>query len=447
MSSNTKKIGLIACTGVVAGNMMGSGIALLPSSLASVGSVSIFSWLICLIGALSLAFVYARLATKNPQEGGPIAYAGEVSPVFGFQTGVLYYHANWIGNLAIAITGVSYLSVFFPVLNDPIPAGIATIASVWIFTFVNLLGGGWVSRLCTLGLVLILIPVVGTALFGWTHFDTALYSQNWNVSAGTDSHAIVTAVLICLWSFVGVESAAVSTGMVENPKRTVPLATMLGTGIAGVIYILSTQMISGMFPASEVAASGAPFALATTELFGSWTAPFVSAFTALACFTSLGSWMMLVGEAGKRAASDGNFPKIYGETDKNGVPKKGLILASIKMTALMVVLMFFSSKTAHASDLFNQLTTDAVLLTMLPYFYSSINLIRFEGMTTRNGFVMLFSGVACLFCFIALAGAEGGTLTATFIVSLVILMFYSKKAGLAQYMKLHADDMPAQASN
>ena len=86
MSSNAKKIGLIACTGVVAGNMMGSGIALLPSTLASVGSISIYSWLICIVGALSLAFVFARLATKNPQEGGPIAYAGEVSPVFGFQT-------------------------------------------------------------------------------------------------------------------------------------------------------------------------------------------------------------------------------------------------------------------------------------------------------------------------------------------------------------------------
>lgn len=43
MSSNTKKIGVIACTGVVAGNMMGSGIALLPSSLATVGSISLFS--------------------------------------------------------------------------------------------------------------------------------------------------------------------------------------------------------------------------------------------------------------------------------------------------------------------------------------------------------------------------------------------------------------------
>ncbi|MEF1220552.1 amino acid permease, partial [Photobacterium damselae] len=100
MSDTSKKIGLIACTGVVAGNMMGSGIALLPSTLAKVGSISIFSWIICLIGALSLAFVYARLATNNPQQGGPIAYAGEVSPAFGFQTGVLYYHANWIGNLA-----------------------------------------------------------------------------------------------------------------------------------------------------------------------------------------------------------------------------------------------------------------------------------------------------------------------------------------------------------
>ncbi|GIC00674.1 cadaverine/lysine antiporter [Vibrio cholerae] len=444
MSSNAKKIGLIACTGVVAGNMMGSGIALLPSTLASVGSISIYSWLICIVGALSLAFVFARLATKNPQEGGPIAYAGEVSPVFGFQTGVLYYHANWIGNLAIAITGVSYLSVFFPVLNNPIPAGLATIASVWLFTLVNLLGGSWVSRLCTTGLVLILIPVVGTALFGWTHFDSALYSQNWNVSAGSDGHAMITAVLICLWSFVGVESAAVSSGMVENPKRTVPLATMLGTGLAGLIYVLSTQMISGMFPASEVAASGAPFALATTALFGCWTAPFVSAFTALACFTSLGSWMMLVGEAGKRAANDGNFPKVFGETDRNGVPKKGLLIASSMMTLLMLVLMFFSSETAHASDLFNQLTTDAVLLTMLPYFYSSINLIRFEGMTTRNTFVMLFSGIASLFCMVALAGAEGSTLTATFIMSLIILMFYSKKAGLDKYLETHPQQASAQ---
>ncbi len=76
---------------------------------------------------------------KTRNKVSTIAYAGEISPAFGFQTGVLYYHANWIGNLAIGITAVSYLSTFFPVLNDPVPAGIACIAIVWVFTFADLL--------------------------------------------------------------------------------------------------------------------------------------------------------------------------------------------------------------------------------------------------------------------------------------------------------------------
>ncbi|KAA7642418.1 amino acid permease, partial [Salmonella enterica subsp. enterica serovar Montevideo] len=85
---------------------------------------------------------------------------------------------------------------------------------------------------------------------GWHWFDIATYHANWNTSTTTDSHAIVKSILLCLWAFVGVESAGVSTGMVKNPKRTVPLATMLGTALAGIIYIAATQVIAGMFPAS-----------------------------------------------------------------------------------------------------------------------------------------------------------------------------------------------------
>ncbi|EPN5710673.1 cadaverine/lysine antiporter, partial [Shigella flexneri] len=348
--SSAKKIGLFACTGVVAGNMMGSGIALLPANLASIGGIAIWGWIISIIGAMSLAYVYARLATKNPQQGGPIAYAGEISPAFGFQTGVLYYHANWIGNLAIGITAVSYLSTFFPVLNDPVPAGIACIAIVWVFTFVNMLGGTWVSRLTTIGLVLVLIPVVMTAIVGWHWFDAATYAANWNTADTTDGHAIIKSILLCQWAFVGVESAAVSTGMVKNPKRTVPLATMLGTGLAGIVYIAATQVLSGMYPSSVMAASGAPFAISASTILGNWAAPLVSAFTAFACLTSLGSWMMLVGQAGVRAANDGNFPKVYGEVDSNGIPKKGLLLAAVKMTALMILITLMNSAGGKASD-------------------------------------------------------------------------------------------------
>ncbi|MDU7391511.1 cadaverine/lysine antiporter [Atlantibacter hermannii] len=425
--SSVKKIGLFACTGVVAGNMMGSGIALLPANLASIGSIALWGWGISLLGAVSLAYVYARLAIRNPQQGGPIAYAGEISPAFGFQTGVLYYHANWIGNLAIGITAVSYLSTFFPVLSQPIPAGIACIVIVWVFTFINMLGGSWVSRLTTIGLVLVLIPVVLTAVVGWHWFDVAIYKANWNTSHATDIHAVFKSILLCLWAFVGVESAAVSTGIVENPRRTVPLATMTGTCLAGLVYIAATQVIAGMYPASQMASSGAPFAVSASTMFGTWAAPVVSAFTAFACLTSLGSWMMLVGQAGQRAADDGNFPKIYGELDSNGIPKKGLFLAGIQMTVLMLLIMVLDSSGGKASDLFGELTGIAVLLTMLPYFYSCVDLIRYEGMNFRNTASLIASFLGCCFCFIALIGAETAELVGTFVVSLIILMFYGRK--------------------
>ncbi|STV39334.1 Lysine/cadaverine antiporter membrane protein CadB [Klebsiella pneumoniae] len=376
---------------------------------------------------MSLAYVYARLATKNPQQGGPIAYAGEISPAFGFQTGVLYYHANWIGNLAIGITAVSYLSTFFPILNNPVPAGIACIAIVWIFTFVNMLGGTWVSRLTTIGLVLVLIPVVMTAVVGW-HWLMSLPIRRTGIPpAPPIATRLLKVSCSACGAFVGVESAAVSTGMVKNPKRTVPLATMLGTAMAGIVYIAATQVIAGMYPASQMAASGAPFAISASTILGGWAAPMVSAFTAFACLTSLGSWMMLVGQAGVRAANDGNFPKVYGEVDNNGIPKKGLLLAAVKMTALMVLITLMNSAGGKASDLFGELTGIAVLLTMLPYFYSCVDLIRFEGINIRNFVSLICSVLGCVFCFIALMGASSFELAGTFIVSLIILMFYGRK--------------------
>ncbi len=80
---------------------------------------------------------------------------------------------------------------------------------------------------------------------------------------------------------MGVESAAVSTGMVKNPKRTVPLATMLGTGLAGIVYIAATQVLSVMY-CFVMAASGAPFAISASTILGNRAAPLVSAFTAFA---------------------------------------------------------------------------------------------------------------------------------------------------------------------
>lgn len=127
-----------------------------------------------------------------------------------------------------------------------------------------------IGKVTTFGVIALLIPVVGTATFGWLWFDPQVYMDNWNVTGTTDLDATCRSVLLCLWAFIGIESASVSSGLVDNPRRTVPLATMLGALLAGLVYIGSSQAIAGMFPASVTAASGAPFALSASLMVGDW---------------------------------------------------------------------------------------------------------------------------------------------------------------------------------
>ncbi len=359
------KLGVFACSAIVAGNMMGSGIALLPANLASIGSLTFISWIIAAIGAIGLAFVFAKLSATNPQEGGPVAYAGEVAPILGFQTGVLYFNANWIGNLAIAITGVAYLSTFFPILNHPVAAGIATIVVIWIFTAINLLGASWVGRLVTIGVILLLIPVILTSVVGWYFFKPDIFVDNWNVAGNSDMHGIFSGVLLCVWSFIGVESAAVNANLVKDPKRTIPMATMIGVGIAALVYFLSCTAISGMLPHQDIAHSGAPFSLISSYMFGSWSGKIVSLVVAFACLASLSSWMMLTAQAGARAAHDGTLPKIFGELNSKDIPVKGLLITSTGMSILMLVVMIGSGS---AASLFGEVISIAVMMTILHIF-------------------------------------------------------------------------------
>ncbi len=426
-ANEAKKIGVFGASAIVAGNMMGSGIALLPSNLAKIGSISIIAWGIVGFGALALAFVYARLGTENPQAGGPVAYAGEVSPILGFQTGVLYFHANWIGNLAIAITGVDYLSVFFPILTHPVPAGIATIAVIWLFTGINLLEATWIGKLVSIGVILLLIPVFLTGTYGWVFFKSSQFTANWVAGGQTPSGAVMAAIILCIWSFIGVESASVGAGVVKNPKRTVPLSTMIGTCVAGLVYVLSCTAMSGMFPAADVAKSGAPFSLAAGHMFGDWAPKLVSAVVAFACLCSLGSWMLLVSQAGARAARDGTLPNIFGKTNKKGIPARGIVLTSLFMTVLMGVLMLVS-KGGNTQEVFGHIASIAVLLTLPPYLYSALNLISLHGFRDRRAVVPLGASIlACAFCFVALAGATRAYLAAAVVVMLGVFIFYVGK--------------------
>lgn len=426
-TTTVKKLGLLTCSAVVAGNMMGSGIALLPSNLAAIGSITAISWIMAIIGAIALAYVFAKLGTINPQEGGPIAYSEEVSPILGYQAGTLYFHANWIGNLAIAITGVTYLSVFLPILTHPIAAGLATIGIIWIFALINIIGPSWIGRLTTIGVILLLIPVVFTGIAGFFYFKPDLFVQNWNVSHHSDYNAVFAGVLFCLWSFIGLESATTDAGLVKNPMKTIPKATMIGSGIAALVYFASCTAISGMFAAKDVAASGAPFSLAVSHVLGPWSGKVVSALVAFGCLTSLGSWMMLVAQAGARTAHDDMLPRIFGKFDRRKLPIVGILLTSGMMTVLMAVLMIFS-KGSSAQAIFGNIISIAVLLTVLPYFYSTLNLLHRLETGAKKLFLQILSCIlGATFCLVAIAGAKDHILVVAVVVSFVAMIFYERK--------------------
>ena len=228
---------------------------------------------------------------------------------------------------------------------------------------------------------------------------------------------------MAIWSFVGIESASVGAGVVKKPHITVPVATMLGTCIAGSVYIASTTVISGMFPAEQIASSGAPFAVALSAIVGNWVKPFVSIFTVISCLASLGSWMMILGQAALAASHHGSFPAIFGKlSEKRKVPVAGLTMNSILMTVSMIVVTIFSYiNKQSAISTFSFIVAVSVLLIMFPYFYSILQLIKIE----KKSFVAAF--FAIVFCFIAFVGGNNVEMRGSLIISLIFFIFYAVK--------------------
>src|SRR5690242_18568326 len=263
-----RTMGLWMATALVVGNMIGSGVFLLPSSLAgAAGPVSIVAWVFTGIGAMLLALVFARLGRTFPRTGGPYVYARRAFGDFiGFQTAWGYWIAAWAGNAAIAVAFVGYLAVFWPqVGTDNLLAAIVGIGVIWLLTAVNVMGTRETGVVQVITTILKFVPLAIIGVIGLFFVK----SSNLTPFAphGTFS-AISAAAPLTLWAFIGLESAAVAAGEVRDPERNVPRATMYGTLATTVVYILGTVAVMGVIPATVLANSTSPFADAAGVMFG-----------------------------------------------------------------------------------------------------------------------------------------------------------------------------------
>ena len=370
-----RKIGPFLATALVANNMIGSGIFLLPASLAAVGSVTILGWLVATFGALCVALVLAKLGQVSPEPGGPCAYAeASLGRFIGFQNYVIYGLCNIVGVIAITLAAVGYLGHFFPALTTPLNVALASTALIWLFTAVNVFGPRFACQVETFTLVVGLVPLalVGTA--GWWFFDAETFRASWNVTGKPALEVIPGSMVLVFWAFVGVESASVGTAFIENPRRNVPLATVAGLLLVGLFYMATCSVIMGIIPAATLAKSTAPFADAAQHMIG----PFAGAVVALAAMLKASGavcgWILINAQLRKRGAERTFFPAILARTDSGGVPTLALVLQALLMSAVV-----FATMSPTLNQQFNRLIEVSTIYTLITYIYGATAIWHFEG--------------------------------------------------------------------
>jgi basic amino acid/polyamine antiporter, APA family len=362
-----RSLGLWAATALVVGNMVGSGVFLLPSSLAQdAGPISVLGWVLTGAGAMLLALVFAKLGRAFPRTGGPYAYARRAFGDFvGFQMAWGYWIAVWAGNAAIAVAFVGYTAVFWHRLaTDSVLAALVGIGVIWLLTFTNVLGareGGLVQVVTT---VLKFVPIALLAFIGLFYVDSDNFTPFAPHGVG---HGLNAAATLTLWAFIGLESATVPAEEVKDPERTIPRATILGTLAAAIVYLLATITIFGVVPQSELANSTSPFADAAGAMFGGSWNKVIAAVAMIASFGALNGWILLQGRVPLAAAEDGVFPEAFARVHgARRTPVFGLVVSSVLVSLLMLM-----NYNAGLVDQFNEVVLIATLTTVVPYAYAA----------------------------------------------------------------------------
>ncbi len=336
MRIGKRQIGLITATALVLGNMIGSGVFMLPATLAPYGGYSLVGWLVSALGALLLAGVFYRLAKRAPRAGGPYAYSREAfGDCVGFLVAWVYWFSSIGGNAAIAVAFASYLSTLVPALGaSPLFGALTALAAIWAATWVNMAGVRSAGVVQVATTVLKIAPLLALVLFGLAHFNPRLLAPG--PVAGSPWHAINISMTATLFAFVGVECATIPAGHVRDPEKTIPRATLLGTVIAALVYVACTTAVMGMLPAQVLATSAAPFADAGRLLWGGGASYLIAGAAAISCFGALNGWTLIAGQFPQAVAQDGLFPKFFARESRRGAPVPALLVAAAVNSLLVM---------------------------------------------------------------------------------------------------------------
>lgn len=362
-----RKVGLLTATSLVVGNMIASGVFMLPATLSGYGGISLIGWVMSCIGALSLAMVFGWLSRLRPNAtGGPYAYVREGMGDFaGYLVAWGYWISVWATNAAIAVAFVSYLGAFIPAISQSPSLGITTgLGAIWFLTWINTLGVREAGAVQVFTTILKTAPLVLISIGGLFYLNADHFTP-FNASNESDLSAITASTTLTLFAFLGLECATIPSQSIANPEKTIAKATIIGTLLTTVIYVLGTVAVMGILPPSVLKTSQAPFADAAALIWGEPARYLVAGGAVIATFGALNGWILVQGQMPMAAARDNLFPVLFKRESKRGTPVLGIIVSSALVSVLMG--MNFSRSLA---DTYKYMILLSTLTSLLAYSFS-----------------------------------------------------------------------------
>ncbi|WP_332641052.1 amino acid permease [Brevundimonas sp.] len=404
-----QKLGWGLAALVVAGNMIGSGVYLLPATLAPVGSSSIVGWVVAGAGAVTLALVFAALGRLQPDADGLSGFAERgLGRFFGFQTALAFWTACLVGNVAIAVAATGYLGFFFPVLKEPVAATFCNLGLIWLTTGAYILGARTASRFAAAALAIGLVPIVIAVAAGVMAFSGETFTASWSPSGNSLAESVPASLAVIFWAFLGVESAAVLSARVQNPARDVGRASIAGVLLASAVYVAASVAVFGVIPANVLVQSSSPYADLTARVFGASIGAAVAAAAVIKAVGTLSGWVMLGGETARAAARHGYLPSGFGHGDHT--PIANPLLGGAIMSVVAVI-----SGQPTLGGQFGMLIGVTSVLSLVVYGLCSASLFRLARWTRARGVAAL----GLLFTSAAVVAAAPGYILPTAVFFIV----------------------------
>jgi len=365
-------LGLTSATGLVIGSIVGTGVFTMPAVLALAGTMSLVVLGVIAVGAVLLGVLFGQLTKRVPNsDGGVYAYSRhEFGDFAGYLVGWCYWISAWAGNAAIVSSWVFYVDALFSI-NHPTGLenwGIA-LFGLWIPAAVNLAGVRQMAWFQNLTVILKFLPLLFVGIVGWFFVHAANFGA-FNASGGSLYSAIGIAAGVALFSFIGVEAAAVTAKRVKDPRRNVGRASLYGTAASAVLYVLVSAAVMGLVPHHVLLNNGSPFVNAFQAVFphGAWPGRFISGLAVVSGIGALNGWTLIVTETSRAVAKDDLFPRPFAWADRNDTAWFGIVVGA----ALPSLLMLWRYTASSGLTVFTYLVDLTVVTVAIPYFMSAV---------------------------------------------------------------------------